>query len=145
MTIASTWSKIVSMVAASSGIVTCSASLPAVVNNADLPLAYVTVGPGAWNEHAEGLKRQVRTYTVSVLVKPVALGLYPDEGYQAAMPILNALGNVFLDDPTFGDTIDQLGSGSRPQFTDGGVGVLKFAETDYFGCAMQLQVTEKGT
>lgn len=145
MTITATWSKIVSMVAASSGIVTCSTSLPAVVNNADLPLAYVTVGPGQWNEHAVSLKRQVRVYVITVLVKPVALGLYPDEGYQAAMPILNALGNTFLDDPTLGHTVDEIGSGARPQFGDAGIASIKFGDVDYIGCQVQLQVTEKGT
>ena len=145
MTIAATWSQIVSMVKATSGIITCSTTLPSTVNSADLPLAYVTVGRGTWNEHAERLKRQVRLYNIHVLVKPVAQGQYPDEGYQAAMPILNALGNTFLDDPTLGGTVDYIGSGARPQFEDGGVSIETFGGVTYHGFELRLQVTEKST
>jgi len=83
VTVAATYAKLCSVVAASSGIVACSTSLPTQINDATLPRAVILPGAAEWNEHASGLKRQIRTYTIRVYVKAVAQGLGYDEGFTA--------------------------------------------------------------
>lgn len=143
MSVAETYANLVALVAASSGIATCVSTLPAQINDADVPLAVVAVGAASWNEHAIGLKRQKREYRMSVYVKAVAQGAGVDEGYRACLAPLNALGVALLDDPTLGATIDHIGD--YGEFEDGGVQTLTYAGVDYHGFEFRVAATEKAT
>lgn len=145
MTIVATYAKIVSLTAATSGIKTAPEVLPGSIPVTDLPLALCSVGPATWNEHAVGLYRQVRTYTINVYVRPVAEGVTPDEGYKACLTPLYNLGRTFVQNWTLDGTVDQIGVGSRPEFTDSGVRPLAYAGQDYHGFSITLQLTEKAS
>jgi len=145
MTIAATYTKIVSLVSGTSGIALCKEELTRQVSEADLPHAQVMVGPASWNEHASGLYRQVRTYTIRTYVRPIAQGVEPDEGYKACLTPLYNLGRTFVANWTLDDTVDQIGEGDRPIFSDNGVEVLNFDGIDHYGFTLTLMVTEKAT
>ena len=142
MSVATTYSALCSVVAGSSGIRTCRTSLPVNVNTAELPLAIVRPGPAQWNEHAlNQLNREERTYTISVYVMPLAQGQGLDEGYQACLAPLNALGQTLIDNPSLDNAVDQI----VMPFEDGGVQALAFGGTDYHGFVMSLNIVEKTT
>jgi hypothetical protein len=143
MTIATTYTKIVSLVSGTSGIGLCKEELTRQLSEADLPHAQVKVGPATWNEHAVGLYRQVRSYAITVYVRPVAEGVEPDEGYKACLTPLYNLGRTFVTNWTLDGEEDQIGEGDRPTFDDGGVQVLNFGGIDYYGFAITLLLTEK--
>lgn len=145
MTIAATYSTIVALVAATSGIKSAPTMLPGSIAASDLPLALTLVGGATWNEHASGLYRQVRTYTINCYVQPVGEGITPDEGYKDCLTPLYNLGRTFVQDWTLSGTVDQIGVGDRPVFTDSGVAVLTYAGQAYHGFTVTLQVTEKAT
>ncbi|MBI2934671.1 MAG: hypothetical protein HYY29_03770 [Chloroflexi bacterium] len=142
MSVTATFQKLCDIVAASSGISKAPKVLPPVINAADLPTAIVIPGPADWNEHALGLYRQIRTYIIRVYVKPVSQGKGVDEGVQACLGPMNALGRTFLDNNTLDNTVDEV----RQPFSDSGVrGDLLYAEVPYHGFEFQLMVTEKST
>ncbi len=145
MTIAATYSKIVSLVSGTSGIAFAPEELPLSLSEADLPCALTLVGPASWNEHARGLYRQVRTYTINVYVRPVAEGVVPDEGYKACLTPLYNLGRTFVTNWTLDGEVDQIGEGDRPEFNDSGVRQLEFAGRAYHGFSLTLVVTEKAS
>lgn len=145
MTIAATYSQIVSLVAGTSGIEFAPEELPMSLSEADLPCALCLVGPATWNEHASGLYRQVREYRVNVYVRPVGEGVVPDEGYKACLTPLYNVGRTFVEDMTLGGTVDHLGSGDRSEFRDGGVAVLEYAGRAYHGFTVTFEVTEKAS
>ncbi len=140
MTISTTMTKLISVTAASSGITTAPSVLPPVLNSVDLPCAIIRPGSAQWNEHADGLYRQVRTYEITVYVKPVAQGKGIDEGVQACLAPMQALGRAFLDNPTLDHTVDIV----RQPFADTGVrSDLDYAGTPYHGFQFELDITEK--
>lgn len=141
MTVASLYATLVTTVGGSSGIAKCPTELPASLNANDLPVALVLAGPAQWNAHAIGLRRQIRTWTVRVFVKPVALGIGVDEGYKACFAPLNALGHTFLADLSLGNTIDEI----RQPFQDSGVKVLEYGNIEYHGFEFSLDITDKTT
>lgn len=144
MTIVATYSKIVELVAATSGIAFAPEELPLALSEADLPCALVRVGGATWNEHAIGLYRQVRTYYVDCYVKPVAEGVVPDEGYKACLGPLYNLGRTFVQNGTLDGTVDHIGT--RGEFSDSGVRAdMALAGRTCFGFTVTLQVTEKAT
>mgnify|MGYP001562927730 CR=1 FL=1 len=148
MTIDAAYTALCSIVRASSGIVTCTTGLPSALSAGELPRAIVRVGPAAWNAHTAGtgLMRSVRTYYIEVYVKPVSQGLGVDEGYYACLAPLEALGKTLLGNQNLDGTVEQVGQGDRPQFTDTGVAILAFGEGyTYRGFTMTLPVTEKTT
>lgn len=145
MTVASTFSKLVSVVSGSSGIVTCSTTLPAKINDADLPVAIVIPGPAEWNEQAQGLKRQVRTYIVKVFVKPTAQGLGIDEGVQACYAPLNALGNTILGNLSLDNTIDHISEPFRDSGIISGGEAMSYAGVAYHGFEYHIDVVDKTT
>lgn len=144
MTIATTYSKIVSMVAGTNGIESAPEELPNTLPQAGFPLALTRVGGASWNEHAVGLYRQVRTYYVDVFVQPTAQGIVRDEGYKKCLTPLYNLGRTFVQDLTLGGTVDQVGS--RGDFQDSGVRTdMDFGGIAYYGFTLTLQVTEKAS
>jgi len=143
VSIATTLTKLQTFNLASSGIASAPAVLPAQLADYVLPCALTFVGPAGWNEHAIGLKRQARMFYIRVYVKPVSQGISLNEGYQACVPILEALGNTYLEDPTLGNTIDHIGT--RGEFRDGGIGVLEYAGVPYHGFQLDIEVVDKTT
>ena len=146
MTIAATYSKIVSLAAGTSGIGLAPETLPSSLPLDGLPIVLTRVGSASWNEHASGLYRQVRTYYVDCYVQPVAEGIEPDEGYKACLTPLYNLGRTFVQNWTLENTVDQIGVGDRPEFEDSGVrSDMGYAGTAYHGFTITLQITEKST
>ena len=143
MSVAATYAALVTLVAASSGIAKCTSAVPSKLDDLDLPRAIVRAAEAEWNEHAQDLRRQKRYYIISVFVKAVAQGKPVDEGYQACLAPLNALGVSLLSDPTLGNTIDHFGD--YGEFTDGGVTVLEYAGIAYHGFEFRVATTEKAT
>ena len=141
MSVTAIYEKLCSVNLGSSGILTAPTAIPTALNESELPCAITIPGPAEWNEHAVGFHRQVRTYIIRVYVKPVALGKGVDEGYQACLAPLNALGLKYLDDLSLGNTVDEI----RQPFTDSGIQVLEYAGVAYHGFEFKLEVTEKST
>lgn len=141
MTIATTYAKLVALAAASSGITFAPSGLPDTITEDMLPCVVTTVGEATWNEHANGLYRQVRTYQQQVFVRPITQGMGIDAGYSACLAPMQALGNTYVQDITLGGLVDQVGE--RGDFADGGLQVLTWAGTPYHGFIVTLRVTEK--
>ncbi|MDO8751138.1 MAG: hypothetical protein Q7K03_08350 [Dehalococcoidia bacterium] len=142
MSVSATFQKLCDIVAASSGISKAPKIFPPVLNASDLPCAIVIPGPAEWNEQANALYRQVRTYIIRVYVKPVALGKGIDEGVQACLGPMNALGRTFLTNLTLDNTVDEV---MQPMSDSGVKGDLLYAAVPYHGFEFQIQVKEKST
>lgn len=149
MTITATYAKLVALNAASSGITTAPSELPGSIPDDALPCVLTIVGPASWNQHAVGLYRQVRTYTLRCFVKPVGQGLGPDEGYKLCLAPLYALGRTYVQNPTLDGEVDHIGL--RGEFRDSGVinGTqdprMVLAGTAYYGFDLTLDITEKAS
>lgn len=149
MAITDTYAKLVALNAASSGITLAPAELPLSINDDQLPIVLTIVGPASWNQHAAGLYRQQRSYTIRCFVKPVGEGLGPDEGYKLCLAPLYALGRTYVTNVTLDGTVDHIGL--RGEFRDSGVinGTqdprMVFAGTAYYGFDLTLEITEKAT
>lgn len=142
MTIAATYAKLCALAAASSGIVTAPTGLPDTLTEDALPCVITIVGPAEWNEHAQGLYRQVRTYEQRVFVRPVSATPL-DDGYAACLAPLYALGRTYVQNSDLDGTVDHIGE--RGEFTDSGVSVLNWADTPYHGFTITLRITEKAS
>ena len=141
MSIQSTYETIQTINAGVEGIRTAPTQMPTALNAADLPCALAIPGGAHWDSQAISLKRQDRSWTVRVYVLPIAQGAGVDEGYQATLPILQALGARYLGDLTLGGTVDHIDN-----LADGGVrGDLTFGSVAYHGFEFTFSVTEKGT
>lgn len=141
MSVTGTLTQLRSIALASSGIVSAPADLPGVLNTVNLPCAIIRPGPAQWNEHAQGLYRQIRTYAIEVYVAPTGQGAGIDQGFQACLAPLNALGRTFLDNYSLNNTVDEV----RQPFRDSGVVVLTYGSTPYHGFVLEIDVTEKST
>lgn len=147
MTISATYTKIASLTAATSGIGSAPEAMPIALpeSTGGFPFSQVLVGPASWNEHASGLYRQVRTYSINVYVKAVSEGVTPDEGYKACLTPLYNLGRTFVQNMTLDGVADGVGTGDRPEFQDSGVTVLTYAGRDYHGFTLTMEITEKAS
>lgn len=138
MTIATMYTYLMSKVAASSGIVTATTSLPDVINDGALPLVVGFVGPGAWRWQAQGLKRHERTFTFKCLTAPINQGTQ-NEVHDSIFAPMDALGRTFLNmiGPSQTTDIDSLAG----DITDSpGVDI-----DGYHGFTFTLTAVEKGT
>lgn len=142
MSIATTYAKLCALNATATGINYAPTNVPMVINESELPIAITEAGPATWNEHANGLYRQFRTYTIRVYVKPIGQGI-GDEGYQNSLPILDALGSIYVRNPTLDSTVDHIGD--MGEFSDSGIVLMDFGEMKYYGFTITLNVTEKST
>ncbi|GEM_PF-4416684 len=147
MTLASTLTKLQALNRGSSGIATAPTAYPTALNAADLPCALTLVGAGDCNEQAVGLKRTDTMYHIITYVKPVAHGVGIDEGVQVCLPILQAMINTYLDNPTLDGTIDHIGE--QGEFSHSGIQSgdsdrrLIYGGTSYHGFIVSLRITEK--
>ena len=146
MAIAATYTAILDLARATSGIAFAPEELPISLSEADLPCCLLRVGEAEWNEHAVGLHRQVWHYYLDCFVAPIGEGVVPDEGYKKCLTPMHNLGHTFLSYPTLSGAVDMIGGGrGAPAFRDGGVIGLEYAGRKHFGFTLDLLVTEKGT
>lgn len=142
MTILSTYQKICTLNAASSGITSAPSEMPTRLNDVSLPCALTIPGPGEGDLQAIGLRRQKIGYIVRVFVKPVSEGMGVDEGFQACMAPAQALINTYIDNDTLDDTIDFV---EKPFSFSGIRGDMEFAGVRYHGFELVLNVVDKTT
>lgn len=142
MSVLSMYTKIQTMVSQTTSAITAPSAMPTQLNTAHMPIALTFPAEADWELQAISYKRQNRTFKIRVYVKPVALGKGVDEGYQAVMPVLQAVGNKFLSSSglSLENTVDHIDS-----IRDTGVGVLAFGETTYHGFEFSFTVVEKST
>ena len=139
MTVLSTYAKIQSLVAASSGITSAPTVMPTALNDVDLPCSLCFPGAATLQLQAAGLHRSDRLYTLRVFVKPVAQGAGVDEGFQEVLPIIQALGLAFNQNVGLDNTVDHIS-----ELRDSGVrGDMEYAGIAYHGFEMSFSVTEK--
>jgi hypothetical protein len=143
LSIVSTYATLCSLAAGTSGITSAPTGLPDQLTDDMLPCVITVVGAATWNEHAQGLYRQVRTYEQRCFVRPVAQGATLDAGYAACLAPLYNLGRTYVANLDLDGTVDMLGT--RGDFNDLGVQVLAWAGTEYHGFTIRLLVTEKAT
>lgn len=79
-----------------------------------------------------GQKQQIRNMIVRVYVQPVAQNVPAEQGYAACEPILEAIGDAFLDDPTLSDMVSTL-QVQENEMVDGGITVLNYGDVPYHG------------
>jgi GNAT superfamily N-acetyltransferase len=118
------------------------------LNGVELPFVLTWPEVGQWQQQASGgFRRQDRTYTVQVFVRPVAQG----RGIGAALPVctdlLQRFGELYLlpetialaNPPPYQVTVE-----TEPgKIEDVGIVVLKYAGTDYHGFEFKVRVYEK--
>lgn len=142
MTVLATISKLQSLHAGITGIVSAPTERPASLSSVKLPFVFVTPGPANWNPHALGLKREEREYTVEVIAGAVAQGRGIDQNYQKAIGLLDAFGDLYINNQTLDNTVDHIGvDGGR--WRDSGVQNITIAGVAYWGFTIVLPVTEK--
>lgn len=127
-----------SLHAAIAGVATAPIAMPASLNTADLPCVLVWPGTATWRQQAVGLRRLEREYIVRCYVAPVAQGKGVDEGWQAALALLDAFGQAYENDIALGGMVDQIAS-----VVDMGLGVHVFAGIAYHGFEYRLKIVQK--
>jgi len=139
VTIAATIAALQALHATVTGVRTAPTKIPASFGAADLPLVMTLPGTASWESEAVGLHCQVREYVVRLFVQPTGQGTV-DEGFDAALPIIQAIGTAYQDDPTLGSAVAHIDA----TFTDTGLdGQLMFAGQAYRGCEFRMKITEK--
>ena len=146
MSITTTIAAIQTKNAAVTGMTSAPTAMPSALNGTLLPIALVWPGPATWNIAAMGLQRQEREYIVRVYVQPVGQGIAgPDAGYTACLALLEAVGQEYLKDITFGSanidtTLEMTDSGVL-----GGGPEMTWAEIGYWGFTYRLRIVEKSS
>lgn len=145
MTIATVHAAFQTKLLAVDGITTAPTRQPASIQSVDLPMAITRPGICSWSQGSYGKKQQIRNWEVTVYVQAIYQGQPIEQGYAATLPILEAVGEGFLDDPTLGDVVDTLQI-QEDEMTDSGVlGDLLFGEVFYHGFTMTIPVKERYT
>lgn len=135
MTIATTVAALQALHATVTGITSAPTVMPASINTADLPMVLTIPGAGTWTRRAFDQAQQERVYLVRVFVGPTGQGTV-DEAFDAALPILQAMGVVYLA-WTLTDVVYDM------DFTDSGLdGRLLFGGQEYRGFEFRLTVRE---
>lgn len=126
------------------GIRSAPTDMPAVLNNADLPIMLWWPGAAQWTEETYGQKKQLRTYMGRCFVAPLGLDRPIKGGFLEGLSIIQAMGEALLADPTLGDTVDTVEAGETP-ITDKGMGIVHFPYdgTVYHGFEVQLVIKER--
>ena len=139
MTIATTVAALQAKHATVTGVTTAPTATPASINTADMPLVITIPGPATWGEEYSEGHAQVREYIVRLFYGPVGQDTV-DEAFDAVIPIVQAIGTAYQDDPNLGGAVAHIDSG----FTDTGLdGQLMFAGQMYRGCEFRVRITEK--
>lgn len=139
MTIATTVAALQALHATVTGVTKAPTVTPASINTADLPMVITIPGACTWSHEAVGLRKQVREYIVRLFVGPVGQDTV-DEAFDAAVPIIQAMGQAYIDNPTLTSAVTHIDQ----DFTDTGLdGQLLFAGNTYRGCEFRVRITEK--
>jgi len=145
MTIATVHAAFQAKLLAVDGITTAPTRQPASIQSVDLPMAITRPGTCNWTQGSFGKKQQIRNWEVTVYVQAIYQGQPIEQGYAATLPVLEAVGEAFLDDPTLSDVVDTL-QVQEDQMTDSGVlGDLVFGGVAYHGFTMTIPVKERYT
>lgn len=152
MSVSATVTGIQAVNAAVSGVTSAPTAMPASLNTADLPLAITIPGPCEWANQSDGHAFQFRTYYVRFYVNPISQDIPADGGFQDAMTLIQAVGNAYIEDTTFGGVVNtvRLDDGFGPPITDGGVrGDMTWGPPGqppfYWGFEFQIVVKESET
>ena len=126
------------------GIRSAPSDMPAALNNADMPLMLWWPGSARWEEHYIGGKAMIRTYVGRCYVAPIGLDRPIKGGFAEALPILQAMGEAILGDPTLSGAVDTVMADDM-SITDQGVSVVLFPYdgTVYHGFEISLTVKER--
>lgn len=125
------------------GVKTAPTAIKGQIDSVDCPVVYVwpseTVGRN-WQPQASSWRIVDRDYLISVFVQPVAKGRGVDEGYQKAITMLQAFGEMYTTDTAL--RLD--GSVAHiSNIRDSGVGVVEYAGVKFHGFEFRIAVTEK--
>jgi hypothetical protein len=139
MTIATTIAALQVLHATVTGVTKAPTATPASINTADMPLIITIPGPATWEQEYAGGHEQTREYIVRLFYGPVGQETV-DEAFDAVIPIIQAIGTAYQDDPNLGGAVAHIDTG----FTDTGLdGQLMFAGQMYRGCEFRVKITEK--
>lgn len=139
MTIATTIAALQALHATVTGVTSAPTTTPASINTADLPMVITIPGACTWKQEYAGGHVTEREYIVRLFVSPVGQDTV-DEAFDAAVPIIQAIGEAYQDDPTLTAAVTHIDN----NFTDTGLdGQLLFAGQAYRGCEFRVTITEK--
>lgn len=139
MTIATTVAALQALHATVTGVANAPTKTPASINTADMPLVITIPGAATWGEEYSEGHAQVREYIVRLFYGPVGQGTV-DAAFDAVIPIIQAIGTAYQDDPNLGGAVAHIDKG----FTDTGLeGTLLFGKQEYRGCEFRVRITEK--
>ena len=151
MSVSATVAGIQTVNAAITGVTSAPTAMPGSLTTAALPLAITVPGPAEWDNASDGWGHQFRTYIVRFFVKPIAQDVTADGGFQESLTLLQAAGDKYMTDTTFGGVIATLRyDGPQPPLTDGGVRADMTWSTPgqppfYWGFEFQITVKELET
>jgi hypothetical protein len=124
-----------------SGVKAAPTALSGYYDTAKLPLVWTHPGPtpagGGWAQSAD-LRLYDRIYIVRCLVMPEGQGRGTDEGYQAALALIQKFGDAYLANPNLSGQIAHF-----VRIEDTGVAMLDQGQVKYHGFEFRLTVREK--
>ena len=149
MSVSATVTGIQTVNAAITGVTSAPTTMPASLTTASLPLAITIPGPCEWQNESDGWGFQFRTYMVRFYVCPIAQDITADGGYQDCLTLIQAVGDAYMADTTFGGVVNtvRLDSGFAP-IIDGGVRAdMRWGAGDtlYWGFEFQIITKESET
>ena len=122
MSVSATVAGIQTVNAAITGVTKAPSAMPGSLNTAMLPFAITIPGPCEWVTASAGWGHQFRVYMVRFYVSPIAQDITADGGFQDACTLIQAVGDAYMADTTFGGVVTTVRSdGPQPAITDGGV------------------------
>jgi len=125
------------VVAAVPDINTAPHFVPSRIASSELPLAFVIVRGGGWQDYIYGQQgSHNRQFDVFVYVKPVAHGTL-DEGYVKTITVLENVARAFIE---YQHSEDCVGWFRTATFEDGGHVILNYAQNDYHGFVLTVNV-----
>ena len=150
MSVSATVTGIQAVNAAVTGVTSAPTAMPASLNTASLPLAITIPGAGEWENLSSGMGYQFRTYIVRFYVAPIARDIPADGGFQDACTLIQAVGDAYLADTTFGGVVNTVRQGGpQPPITDSGVVANMtwggIQDTPYWGFEFQIVTKESET
>jgi hypothetical protein len=119
------------------GVNTAPIFVPNRILSSDLPLAFIIVRGGGWQDYIYGQAgTHTRQFDVFFYVKPVAHGTL-DEGYMKTVRLLENVARAFVEY----QNNDLCESWFRTAtFEDGGHVILNYAQNDYHGFVFTINV-----
>jgi len=149
MSVSATITGIQTVNAGITGVTSAPTAMPSSPTTASLPLAITIPGPCEWVPESDGWGYQFRTYFVRFYVSPIAQDVAADGGFQRAVTLIQAVGDEYMTDTTFGGVVNTLRlDGPQPPMIDSGVrGDMTWGsdpnQTNYWG--FEFQITTKET